>query len=109
MSILGGLKNLFTTRGKASTLYKRGMDKAKKRDFAGAIEDYTMLLDAGQAPNDIRAMAQFNRALARTSLGDFDGARKDLDALAQAPEVPASVKAAVREKIDRMRFRKTSG
>ena len=108
MSILGGLKNLFTSRGKASSLYKRGMDKAKKRDFDGAIEDYTLLIESGQAPTDIRAMAQFNRALARTSLGDFEGAKEDLDSLARSPEVPASVKAAVREKIDRMRFRKST-
>ena len=41
MNIFDWLTGCFSSHGKAMSLYKRGMAKAKKHDRLGALEDYT--------------------------------------------------------------------
>ena len=96
---MGLLDGLFG--GKAKGLYKTGMEKAKKRDFAGAIETYTELIELAKAPQDLKSMAQLNRALGYSSLGDYAQAQTDLQQILQNPEAPAKVKSMANVKLDR--------
>ena len=41
MIVIDWLTGHFSNRGKALSVYKRGMGKAKKHDHQGAIDDYT--------------------------------------------------------------------
>ena len=64
---------MFSGRSKALSLYKRGMKKAKNRDLAGAVEDYTLVIKMPNVSNDVKAMALFNRALAYSRAPKSDG------------------------------------
>ena len=59
MGILSVFKNFLSARGRAQSLYERGMLKAKKEDYVGAISDYTTLLRMDGAPEDHLWQAQF--------------------------------------------------
>ena len=41
MSFMNWLKSCLSQRGKALSLYQSGMAKANKRDYGGAIADYS--------------------------------------------------------------------
>ncbi len=101
MSFLQLLQSRFSTRGKATTLYKQGMAKAKKREFEGAIADYTAILNSPKAPTDVKAMAQFNRALAYSSTGDYAKAMEDLKSILTSEETPSIIESAAEEKLKR--------
>ena len=96
---MGLLDGLFG--GKAKGLYKTGMEKAKKRDFAGAIETYTELIELDKAPSDLKSMAKLNRALGYSSMGNYDQAQSDLKQILDNPEAPAKVKTMATVKLDR--------
>ena len=57
MSLISKVFGSFSGRGKATAMYKRGMQKAGDRDLEGAIEDYTAVVDMKGAPADVVAMA----------------------------------------------------
>ncbi len=105
MSVLSKMFGGFSSRGKATTLYKRGMERASERDLDGAIEDYTAVIEMGKAPTDLKAMALMNRALAYSRTGNDQKARTDLDMVLAMPDAGAQVKAAAMEKIHRMKRR----
>ena len=50
MNVFNWLTGHFSNRGKALSLYKRGMAKAKKHDHQGAIDDYTATIGMPHAP-----------------------------------------------------------
>ena len=100
-----GLFSAFSSRGKAMAAYKEGMKKAKLRDWPGAIDRYTSVMEMANAPPDLKAMAQFNRALAYNSERDFDNAKRDLDAVIAVKETPPNVRTAAEEKLARMQRR----
>ena len=62
MNVVDWLAGHFSNRGKAMTLYRRGMAKAKKRNHRGAIDDYSKTLGMPDTPNDVKAMVLYNRA-----------------------------------------------
>lgn len=103
MGIIHNILGSFTVRGKALSLYKRGIKKAEQRDLEGAIIDYTAVIEMSGVPGDVRAMALLNRALAYSRRHDDEKAHKDLKLVLAMDEATAQVKAAAREKVDRMK------
>jgi tetratricopeptide (TPR) repeat protein len=97
--------SLFTDRGKALSLYRRGMGRANEHDHDGAIRDYTAAIEMQAVPPDVKAMTLYNRALAYAAAGDDAKASGDLQAVLALAEAPADVKTACRQKLERMRRR----
>jgi hypothetical protein len=110
MSIVNCLKNLFSSRARALSLYRRGMARAKKHDHHGAIDDYTTTVDMAHAPSDVKAMALFNRALAHVAARDDQKGVDDLYAVLAMDQAPANIKTMARQKLAKMesRFRKSN-
>jgi hypothetical protein len=102
MQILERLKEWYSGRGKALSRYRRGMERAKQQDHAGAIDDYTAAINMPQVPPDVKAMALFNRALILASDGDNPQARTDLNRVLAMAETPADVRTEARRKLVRM-------
>jgi len=106
MSLLKWLKSLFTGRGKALLLYRRGMARAKKHDHQGAIDDYTALIDMPNTPPDVKAMALYNRALVYSAdAADENNSKaiKDLNMVLATAKAPTDVKTEARRKLERMK------
>ena len=61
MSFATWLMSCFSRRGKALSLYRTGMAKAEKRDYEGAIADYSTAIELAKIPADVKAMALYNR------------------------------------------------
>lgn len=108
MGWLSKLNVFASARSRAQSLYEAGMKKAKKEDYAGAIQDYTKALAASDAPPDLRAMLLFNRGLAYSITKDESKANQDLEAVVSMQGAPAKVVAASREKLGRIRMRSRS-
>ena len=96
--LLGG----FGARGKATTVYKRGMEKADQRDWEGAIVEYSAVIEMDGAPGDVKAMALFNRAIAYSHAKDDSRAESDLQRVLSFDAATTQVKTAARERIKRM-------
>lgn len=105
MNIFQWFTRYFSSRGKAMSLYKRGMAKAKKHDHVGALEDYTTLIGMPGAPADLLAMVLYNRALVYVAAGDDKKAAADLDAVLALNESLVNVKTMARQKLARMESR----
>lgn len=103
-----GLMDSFSARGKATSLYKRGMKYAKDRKYDDAISDYNSVLEMPKAPADLKAMALFNRALTYSSTKEYDKAQEDLNKVLELPHLAPDVKEAARLKLERMRKRLAS-
>ena len=101
MSFLDALKGLLSHSGSASTLLKRGIAKAGKEDWHGAVADYTAVIDSSTAPVDLKAMAYFNRGLAQGQQGQHEQAECDLRAILAMADAPVNTKAAAKEKLAR--------
>ena len=102
MSVFDWLINRISKRGRAMSLYKRGMAKAKKRDYPGAIHDYTTTIGMAETPADLRAMLLYNRALVYVAAGDDQKGADDLDAVLAMNEALVNVKTMARQKLARM-------
>jgi hypothetical protein len=92
--------------GSAAAIHKRGMAKAKREDWAGAITDYTLVIASASAPADLKGMAYINRALAFSHQGDSDEAESDLRAALTLPDTPDHIKATAKEKLARWEKRR---
>ena len=68
MDLVGWVKNSFSHRGKAIVLYRKGMAKAKQRNYAGAVADYSAAIQEPNIPTDVKAMVLYNRALAYSAI-----------------------------------------
>ena len=79
MRVFDWLTGQFSNRRKALSLYKRGMARARKRDRQGAINDYTTTIAMRDTPEEVKAMALYNRALAHMAAGDETKGRADLN------------------------------
>jgi len=84
---------------------RRGMARANKRDYDGAIADYSAAVRAPNIPEDMKAMAVYNRALAYSAIHDDVSAAKDLAAVLAMPRLPASVRTHAQQRRDRIRRR----
>ena len=109
MDILRWLTGHFSHRGKALSLYRRGMVRAKKHDHQGAIDDYTTTIGMPNVPTDVRAMALYNRALVHVAMGDERKGIKDLEAVLAMDESLVNVKTMARQKLARMETRSHKG
>ncbi|MCH2126913.1 MAG: hypothetical protein MK165_19125 [Pirellulaceae bacterium] len=101
MGILDKIQALFGSSRKFKSQLQQGMQQAKQHKFHNAIDLYTKILGAAKAPDDVKAMAQFNRALAYSSMSDYESAEKELHAILADPKFPANVKSAAQEKLTR--------
>lgn len=108
MGFLSQVFGAFSVRGRAMALYKRGMDKAGRRDLEGAIADYSAAIELKGAPEDVIGMALLNRALAYSREHDEDKASADLARVLAMPGATAQVKDAAHEKLHRMKRRTQS-
>ena len=79
---------------------------AVKAHYEGAIADYTAAIESPQIPNDVKAMAIYNRALAYSAIHEDDKAAEDLAALLEMPGLPENVKTAAQQRRERVRRRK---
>ena len=109
MSMLSWIADRFTKGGKAMSLYKRGMAKAKNHDHDGAIEDYTAAMGVSDASSEIKAMTLYNRALAYTAAGQNPKAADDLNKVLNAPESLINIKTMARQKLARMETKTRMG
>jgi hypothetical protein len=110
MNVFNWFAVRFSNRGKALSLYRRGMAKAKKHDNQGAIHDYTKAIGMPHTPADVRAMALYNRALVHVAAGNDRKGVNDLDAVLAMDRAPLNVKTMARQKLARKesRFRQTT-
>jgi tetratricopeptide (TPR) repeat protein len=90
-------------RGVGLSLYRRGMSLANQHDFQGAMEHYTAAIEMVDAPEDVRAMALYNRALLYVSDKSFPKAVADLNAVLAISTPLRQIKSAARQKLDRMK------
>ena len=105
MNIFHWLTRCFSVRGKAVSLYKRGMAKAKRNDHQGALEHYTTAIGMPGTPADLLAMVLYNRALVYVAAGDEPKGAADLDAVLAMDESLVNVKTMARQKLARMESR----
>jgi hypothetical protein len=85
------------------------MHKARKRDYRGAIEDYTSVLSSPDIPMDVRGMATYNRALAYAALNEDEKAAEDLAAMLNMAGLPQNIIIEARQRRERIRRRLSSG
>lgn len=105
VSTFAWLTGHFSSRGKALSLYKRGMAKAKNRDHHGAIDDYTAAIGRPDISSNVKPMVLFNRALVYVAIGDDPKAIDDLNAVLATAEAAVNVKTMARQKLARMAAR----
>lgn len=103
MNLILWMTGLFTGRGKAISLYRRGMAKAKLRDYPSAIDLYSQTIELAATPADVRGMALYNRALVYSALGEGDKATEDLNQVLAVAETPVNVKTEAKRRLARMR------
>ena len=106
MKLFSWLTGWLSHRDRATSLYRRGMAKAKLHDHKSAIADYTIVISMVDAPSDLRAMALYNRSHASSAGHDHSAAIGDLEKLLKMPGAAANVKTEARRKL--MRVRRTS-
>ena len=105
MSIVNWLIGCFSRRHKALALYRSGMAKAKKQNYAGAISDYSASLQSPGIPPDVKAMALYNRALAHSALEEDAKAADDLAVVLKMPGLPENIQTAANQRRERIRRR----
>lgn len=81
------------------------MAKANKRDFHGAIADYSAAIRAPDIPIDVKAMATYNRAIAYTAIDEDEKAAEDLAAMLEMPGLSEDITAAAHQRRERIRRR----
>jgi hypothetical protein len=99
MNVFNWLAGRFSNRGKALSLYRRGMAKARKHDYQGAIDDYTKTIRMPNLPADVKAMVLYNRALVHMTAGDDQNGIDDLGAVLAMDQAPVNVKTMARQKL----------
>ena len=108
MGVFNWLTNRFTNHGKALAGYRRGMKKARNRDHVGAIGDYTTAINTPNITPDVKAMAQYNRALAHRAAKDVPKAVEDLNLILAMNEMLTNVKTMARQELVRIERRSTT-
>ncbi len=91
-----------SVRDVALAFYKQGLVKCAEHDAEGAISAYTAAIEVPKVPDDLRAMALYNRALLFTNVGKAASAIADLNAVLAMTGPVRGIKAAVRRRLTRM-------
>ena len=99
MNVFDLLTSRFTRRGKALSMYRRGMRLAKKHDHLGAIEEYTAAIELEHVPADVKAMALFNRGLVYMAADDYRRSVDDLEAVLVLDGAPQNIRTMARQKL----------
>jgi hypothetical protein len=94
-----------SVRSQVLSFYKRGLARTKNDDSKGALVDFTSVIELADAPSDVRAMAQYNRALLYAAAGDIGSAVADLNAVLNCPEPLREIKLAAKRRLERMHTR----
>ena len=94
-----------TIRGEVLSLYKEGMACADNHDTKGAMDAYTSAIERSDAPDDVKAMALYNRALLFATEGHIDKALADLKAVMETPLPLRDVQLAAWRRLDRLQHR----
>jgi tetratricopeptide (TPR) repeat protein len=94
-----------SVRGEVTSLYKEGMARAEKQDVNGAMAAYTSAIETADAPDDIKAMALYNRALLFAAQGKTELALADLKIVLDLPIPQRDVKLAARRRVDGLQHR----
>ena len=105
MNAFHWLTDHFSNRGKALSLYKRGMTKAKKHDHQGAFDDYSKTIGMPDTSATLKAMVLYNRALVHVATGNYRKGVDDLDAVVAMDDAPKSVKRMARQKLAKREIR----
>jgi hypothetical protein len=105
MSLMQWLSSLVSRRGKALSLYRAGMSKARNKDYLGAIADYTAAIESPHIPMDVKGMATYNRALAYAAVDEDQKAADDLAAMLTMPGLPENILREARQRRERLRRR----
>lgn len=105
MSFVSWIKNRLSHRGKALSLYRSGMAKANKHDYGGAIADYSDAIQSPHIPDDVKAMALYNRALAYSAIHEEEKSDEDLTAVLEMPGLAKNIKMEAQERRERIRRR----
>ncbi len=107
MNVVGWFKSGFSARHKALWNYKRGIARAKRRDFEGALANYTTAIELAGVPAEVIAMALYNRALVYVAAGDDAKGVDDLDAILamDGAMVIVNVRTMAKQKLAKMESR----
>ena len=105
MSFPDWVKSHFSHRGKALSLYRSGMAKANKRDYDGAIADYSAAIRVPNIPTEVKAMALYNRALSYSAIHENAKSAEDLAAVLEMPGLPANIKTHAQQRRERIQQR----
>jgi tetratricopeptide (TPR) repeat protein len=97
-----------SSRSEVMSLYKRGIARAEKHDAAGAMTAYTSAIEMADAPEDLRAMALYNRALLLAAKGKTEQALADLRLIMDLPITQHDVKLAARRRVERLEHRQAA-
>jgi hypothetical protein len=92
-------------RAEVLSLYKLGLAHTAKRDPKGAMDAYTSAIEQSGAPDDVKAMALYNRALLLAAGGDTVRALADLQSIMKMPSPLRGVKLAARRRLERLQHR----
>lgn len=81
------------------------MAKANKRDYEGAIVDYSAAIRTSDIPTDVKAMAIYNRALAYSAIHEDEKAAEDLSTMLEMPGLSERIKTEASRRRERIRKR----
>jgi hypothetical protein len=81
------------------------MAKANKRDYHGAIADYSAAIREPDVPIDVKAMSIYNRSLAHTAINEDKKAAEDLAAILEMPGLSENIKTKARQRRERIKRR----
>jgi len=107
MNVVDWLKRGFSARRNALWNYRRGMARAKRRDYEGALASYKAAIELAGVPADVKAMALYKRALVYVAAGDDAKGVDDLDAVLaiDGAMVILNIRTMARQKLARMESR----
>jgi tetratricopeptide (TPR) repeat protein len=92
-------------RSEAMYHYRLGLARDKKGDLDGAMAAYSSAISLENAPDDIKSMALYNRALLFAARGDRSKAAADLNAVMVMPTSVPGVTTAARRRLERLQHR----
>ncbi len=93
-------------RQEVLSLYKLGIVRTERADATGALNAFTSAIEQPDAPDDVKAMALYNRALLLAARGNTDKALADLQVIMAMPIPLHDVKLAARRRLERLQHRR---
>jgi len=109
LNVFSWWRNWRSVRSAGLALYKRGMAQANQHHDKSALASYTDVIELSDVPEDVRAMALYNRALLHVTNKNYLAAQADLDAVLALPGPLHQIKTAARQKLERMKLRQQIG